>query len=101
MAQYDVHEWLGGGDVDYVVDVQSDLLSGVVTRVVIPLRSLESGEKPICVLNPVLNVAAGPYSLSTAELSGVRVTDLGNVVTNVAHAHDDILAALDLLFTGI
>lgn len=101
MAQYDIHEWDGGGDIRYVVDVQSGLLSGMVTRVVIPLRMEEVREKPITVLNPLVEIDNDRYFLSTAELSGVHESALGDVIGSMTDRHDDILAAIDLLITGI
>lgn len=39
--------------------------------------------------------------MSTAELAGVSIRALGDKVTSLKNKRDEIIAALDLLFTGI
>lgn len=57
--------------------------------------------KPARYLNPVFDVRGESVVLSTAELAGVRVQDLGEVVGSLADRHDEIVRAVDFLLSGI
>ena len=39
--------------------------------------------------------------MSTAELAGIATRSLGEKVTSLKNKRDEIIGALDLLFTGI
>ena len=52
-------------------------------------------------LNPAFVIEGRDVFLSVQELAGVSRAGLGEVVTSVASRRDDIVASLDLLFTGI
>lgn len=98
MARYDVYAVLG--DQGYVVDVQSDLLEDLNTRVVVPLMSLDTAPKPADRLNPVFNLNGIDYVLVTQFLSSVPVKRLGSVVENIEHHHSEIVSAVDMLLQG-
>jgi toxin CcdB len=86
----------------YLVDVQSDLLSELNTRVVIPLAKLAALRKrPIRDLTPVVEVDGGKYLLLTPQLAGISANELGAAIGNVTAHRDDIVAALDFLITGV
>jgi len=87
--------------IPYLLDVQADLLDVLATRVVAPLHTLESISKPLRHLNPVLEINGEKFVLSTAELAAVSVGVLGEPAGNVRSDRDEIIAALDFLFTGI
>lgn len=85
----------------FVVDVQSDLLEDLQTRVVIPLsKSAAFTKKPVSQLMPILPFDGEPYVLVTPELAGIARTDLGPAAGSLAERRDTILAALDFLLTG-
>jgi toxin CcdB len=48
-----------------------------------------------------LRVANRAVILSTGELAAIDRHELGEAVENLADSRDDIIAALDFLFTGI
>ena len=104
MAQFDVHRNTSGRTsrrVPYIVVLQDDRLSSVLpTRVVAPLVRQTSFE-PAVRLNPLIEIEGEIVLLSTAELASVKLTLLGPFVCNVAQRRDDIVAAIDMLFTGI
>lgn len=53
MAQFDVHRYEGvRSGVRYVVDIQSDLLDGLATRVVVPLYRMGPRDVILTRLNP-------------------------------------------------
>ncbi len=84
----------------YLCILQHDILDGLDTRVVAPLVRLEAFGRPISVLNPVFSIEGNEVVLSTAELAGVSTAALGPYVTSLSEKRDEVIAALDLLFTG-
>ncbi|MEW6490600.1 MAG: CcdB family protein [Thermodesulfobacteriota bacterium] len=104
MAQFDVHR--NGNphtcrDIPYLLDVQSDLLDPLATRVVVPLVRLAAVPTPVRHLNPVFEVQGKRVVLSTPELAGIPRSALGEKVENLAQRRDEIIRALDVLFTGL
>ncbi len=97
MACFDIHRTAGG----LVVDVQSDLVEILNTRVAVPLIPPERAPKPARRLNPVFELPdAGPVVLVTQYIAAVPRAELGLPVASLAHERDAIRAALDMLFTG-
>ncbi|MBF6595892.1 MAG: CcdB family protein [Thermaceae bacterium] len=86
----------------YLLDVQVGLLDALETRVVIPLALKESFEgKILSVLSPVLEVKGKEYVALTSQLAGVAKRDLGSYVVSAAQKRQEIIAAIDFLFTGV
>ncbi len=84
-----------------LVDVQSDLLEPLLTRVVIPLGKASAlGKKPLINLTPPVVFDGDHYVLMTPQLAGVARSDLGAPVGSLAEQRQMILAALDFLLTG-
>ena len=54
MARFDIFK--SRGELGYLLDVQSDLLSGLNTRVVVPLLPKSSAPTPAQRLNPVFSI---------------------------------------------
>jgi toxin CcdB len=85
----------------FLVDVQSDLLEDLQTRVVIPLsKAAALTRKPVSHLMPMVDFEDGTYVLLTPELAGIARSDLGAAAGSLAQRRDVILAALDFLITG-
>lgn len=85
-----------------LLDIQSDILSELETRVVIPLAPLEKVKGKIMNrLMPVLNIEGKVYVLYTAQIAGISKRELGALVGNLSAHRRDILGALDFLVTGI
>ena len=86
----------------FLVDVQSDLLDDLQTRVVIPLtKAPELAKKPISTLSPLVEVHGHKYVLLTPQLAGISTSDLGAEVASIVEHRDAVIAALDCLITGI
>lgn len=105
MAQFDVYRNpnpSSRGRIPYLLDVQSGLLDPIATRVVVPLCKPEvlSG-KPAERLNPGFEIEGRKLFLLTPELAGLPRKVLGDPVANLATERREIIAALDLVFTGI
>ncbi len=98
MAQYDVYANKGGAG--YLLDVQSDLLNVLNTRVVVPLMPEAGAPMPMRRLNPVIVVSGTNYILASQFLAAVPMSELDTPITNAADQHDTIRAALDMVFIG-
>lgn len=104
MAQFDVYLNPNAGTrkaIPYLLDVQADLLDMLATRVVVPLVLEEEMGLAAKYLNPLFKVKGVTVIMSTAELAGISNRSLGDKVVSLKNKRDEIIAALDLLFTGI
>jgi len=104
MAQFTVHENKNPETRSFVpllLDVQTDLLSDLETRVVVPLRPvLALKGKVFKTLTPLVEVAGESFVMLTPELAGIPRRELGSPVAHLKHLRTEILAALDFLVTG-
>ncbi len=103
MAQFDVYENPNpdsGDSIPYLLDVQADLLDQLATRVVVPLVKVEIMGKAARHLNPTFTIEQTPVVMSTTELAGVNLRNLGRKICSLREMRSEILAALDFLFTG-
>lgn len=88
--------------IPYVLDVQSELLAELSTRVVIPIYLRKSlNIKSITRLMPEFTIESKKTILMTPQIAGVSRKSLGDFVIDVSSRRDEIIAALDLLLTGI
>jgi toxin CcdB len=99
MARFDIYRSTGGA-ARYLLDVQSELLDHLRTRVVIPLMLPESVPPDMRDLHPRLAVEGIDLLAATQLLATVKRRELGPVVANAADQRDTITRALDLLLTG-
>jgi len=104
MARFDVFRNSGSyaDNVPYLLDVQSDLLSGLDTRVVIPLRRCD--RFPVSRipqrLTPVFNIEGITCMLETPKLAAVPHPLLKQTVCSLAGEQTEITGAMDFLFQG-
>lgn len=104
MAQFDVYPNPNPAtrkNIPYLLDVQADLLNAMATRVVVPLILTEVIGQGVKQLNPHFKIKGVAVAMSTAELAGVSSRTLGEKMVSLKGKRDEIIAALDLLFTGI
>ena len=105
MAQFDVHKNKNPRTrptFPYLVDVQSDLLDPLGTRVVIPLTKVAAlAKKPVSNLMPVLSFDGEAYVLVTPQLAGIARAELGAQAGSLLDQRAKIIAAIDFLVTGI
>ncbi len=103
MAQFDVYEnpnEQSKKNFPYLLDLQSDLLDGLATRVVAPLAYVSAKSRTVEYLQPKFRIKKKAVFLSTSELAGVPVQALGKFVTSLKEHRQSIISALDFLFTG-
>lgn len=86
----------------YVVDVQSNLLSSLATRMVVPLAvtSLAASELPrrLC---PVFTVRRKSLMLVPFEAAPLDKRLLKTELTSIRERANDIIAAMDAVMSGV
>jgi toxin CcdB len=102
VRQFDVvpnPETAEAGQRPFLVVLQSNLVSGLLSTIVAPLipRERMAGADR---LNPLVMIDGREYWLATHELFAVDRRLLRTGVANLESRRDAIIAALDLLFIG-
>jgi toxin CcdB len=104
MAQYDVYvnpQKASSAQFPYVVDIQSDLLDVLATRLVMPLTSMSSNLKLPSRLSPSLQIAGSlfyPVPQLTAPMLAKQLT---KPVATLRHQASQIISAMDAVTSGI
>lgn len=104
MARFDVYANHGihAKTTPYLLDVQSNLLDDLDSRVVIPLRSLQkfpTVNLP-AQLTPIITIDRNEFLLETPKMAAVPKRVLRSPVTSLKNVQDEITGALDFLFCG-
>ena len=103
MAQFDVYlnpDAIQRERTPYLLDVQNSFLDRLVTRVVVPLRSVEHAPLPMRELNPTVEVQGQALVLDTAALAAIPARGLGPAVASLRNQSTDVVMALDVLLGG-
>lgn len=103
MAQFDLYTNPNpetSQSIPFLLDVQADFLSNLATRMVVPLYTAAALGKAATHLNPSFSIQQETVVLSMAELAGVPINSLGDKVGSLKEHCQEIIAALDFLFTG-
>ena len=86
----------------YFVDVQSELLDSLNTRLALPLTPVELLEhKAPSHLCPTIHIDEGDYVILTQQMASVPTKLLTEPVNDLSTFRDEIIAAIDFLITGI
>ncbi|MCZ3383539.1 CcdB family protein [Kosakonia sp. SOY2] len=90
-------------DFPFLLDVQSDIIGSMNSRVVIPLCPLADykDRRRVERLNPVLEIEGNSYLLLTHDLAGVSLAILGEEVCSMRAQREVIRNAMDFIFHGI
>jgi toxin CcdB len=101
MPQFDVYANPGRNAdlIPFLLDVQSDLLDPLETRLVAPLVDATRA-KAISRLNPAFVIEDRRVFLSIQEMNGYPRRALGESHLNLSQRRDEILAAIDFLIQG-
>jgi toxin CcdB len=86
-----------------LLDVQPDLLAELGTLVVVPLAPASPGTRRgvLQTLTPICIVEGRDYVPVAPQQAGISAKELGPAIADLAHERQKLIAALDLLFTGI
>ena len=98
MAKFDVHQDHRGSG--YLLNCQSDLLSHLDTRFVVPLLTPQTAPSAASRLNPVFTIGSRPHVMVTQFAAGVPLTRLGSVIQSLKAEDTIITNALDMLLVG-
>ena len=104
MARFDVFRNSGpfASTTPYLLDIQSQLLDGLDTRVVIPLRRFDKFPAVNLAkdLTPIFDIEGVTCILETPKLAAVPTRLLKSLVTSLSGQQSEISNALDRLFHG-
>jgi toxin CcdB len=98
MAKYDV--FLNPSGDGFLLDVQTDLLSGLNTRIVVPLLPKSSSPKPATRLNPAFEINGEDHVMITQFLAAVPTGILKAQVGNLSEDFGKVTTAIDMLMQG-
>ena len=101
--QCDVHQNLNDqtGEIPYLLDIQANLLADLHTRVVVPLVRAASFGRQATRLHPQFTVDGQDVVMATHLVAAVRKQSLGDAVASVRAESDVVLAAIDVLWSGV
>ncbi len=85
----------------FLLDVQSDLLESLATRVVVPLGEADAKRPPVARLMPVFEVDGRAVVMRTGEMAGIARKAVGEPIASLAERRHEIVAALDVLISGV
>jgi toxin CcdB len=87
----------------FLLDIQSDLLEVLATRVVVPLEpaSAAARARSMQTLTPILKFDGKEFQMMTPQLAGIPARDLGAVAGDLTAERDKIIAAVDFLISGV
>jgi toxin CcdB len=96
MPRFDVYQLNGM----LVVDVQSNYLPAISTRLVVPLEALQNAPQRTPRLNPILEVGDQRRVLIPQQMASIPAQQLRNKVGSLLDQSDEITDAIDVLLTG-
>lgn len=85
----------------FFVDVQTDLLEQLTSRVVIPIAAANNAKSFPKNLCPIVEINNKNYALLSHQITTVSSTFLAKREGSLLLNRDDIISALDFLLTGI
>ncbi len=97
MARFDVHRDIRGR---LLLNVQSDLLPELGTRLVVPLMHPSSLPAPLKRLHPTVRFDGEDLVLATHLMAAVPLRALGRPLASLDSQYDTIKAAIDMAFNG-
>jgi toxin CcdB len=98
MARFDLYP--GRQGTPYLLDVQSEHLDRLPTRMVVPLGAADATLPAFRDLTPTLLVGGTPHVLLTPLMAAIPRRLLGHPIGNLLPQADDITRAVDILLTG-
>ena len=83
MARFDVYQY-SNKNVPYLLDVQTNLLNDLNTRVVIPLVSKnKAGQEILPKLKTIIKIKRKKHILMTTDISTLTKPSIGKFITNI------------------
>jgi toxin CcdB len=104
MSQFDVYrnpDASSRARFPFLLDIQSDLLASLATRVVVPMAPAANDAAPMAQLMPVFEVDGQRVVMRTTEIAGVPLKAVGRYVASLAGHRHEIVDALDVIISGV
>jgi toxin CcdB len=98
MARFEVFRMRGGELV--LLDLQSNLLDVLPTRIVAPLYPVTEMSWSASRLNPRFEIEGVLHVMATQRMASINRDELGPRIADLSHRSDEITAATDFLFQG-
>jgi toxin CcdB len=89
------------GEIPYLLDIQSNLLDELKTRVVVPLVRTEGFGRRAERLHPVFRINDGDVVMATHLMAAITTRSLKEPVASLADQRDTILSAVDVVWSGV
>jgi len=104
MAQFDISRNTNQTskiDVPFIMDIQSNSVSLLESRIVVPLRRADNNlDKMISKIHVTIEIENTEYIAFISEMAAIPSVLLGPTITNRTNRRTEIISAIDLLFTG-
>ena len=85
----------------FIVDIQSDIISDIATRIVVPLgRKADFKREDLQRLTPTIEYEGGELLLLVPQMAAIPAKALKNPIGSLGHFRDEIVAALDFAITA-
>lgn len=86
----------------FLLEIQSNLLSDLITTVVVPLVKFDKHKTKILTrLTPIFTLDQHDYLMLTPQLAGIQRKELGKLAYELNHARTEIIGAVDFLISGV
>ena len=86
----------------FIVDIQSDIISDITTRIVLPLgRKANFKNEELKRLTPTIEYEGEELLLLVPQIASIPAKALKSPIGSHSHLRDEIVAALDFAVTGI
>lgn len=86
----------------FIVDIQSDVVSEIATRIVIPLgRKADFKYEELKKLTLTITYKGEELLLLVPQIASMPAKTLKNPIGSLSHLREEIVAALDFAITGI
>ena len=104
MGQFTVHRNANPDTktaIPYLLDVQSNLIEDLGTRVVVPLYPVSAMKgKIVRNLMPILEIDGKQFVMMTPQMAGIPKRALGASVADLSIKRSEIISAIDFLVLG-
>lgn len=86
----------------FIVDIQSNIISDIATRIVVPLgRKADFKNEELKGLTSAVTYEGEDLLLLIPQVASIPTTALKDPVGSLSHLRDKIIAALDFAITGL
>ena len=86
----------------FIVDIQSNIISEIATRIVVPLgRKAGFKDEGMRRLTPTVTYEGEQLLLLVPQIASMPARALKNPIGSLSHLREEIIAALDFAITGI